>query len=129
MNDRQRTNLEDSSSSSHSYDTHNWFAILDSLCKNLKRISQNRFGVRRHPAPVDKRSGARCLNHSALDYSILGFTHVMRWPCWCTKLWQNVAQVLHNNRIKFPKDLFRCCSVNQHGRRDVTSKPKIGFQF
>ena len=32
----------------------------------------------------------------------LVFTHVMRRPCWCTKQWQNVAQVLHNNRIKFP---------------------------
>ena len=34
----------------------------------------------------------------------LVFTHVMRRSCWCTKQWQNVAQVLHNNRIKFPKD-------------------------
>ena len=32
----------------------------------------------------------------------LVFTHVMRRPCWCTKQWQNVAQVLRNNRIKFP---------------------------
>ena len=31
----------------------------------------------------------------------------MRRPCWCTKQWQNVAQVLHNNRIKVPKDFFR----------------------
>ena len=30
----------------------------------------------------------------------------MRRPCWCTKQWQNVAQVLHNNRIKLPKDFF-----------------------
>jgi len=36
----------------------------------------------------------------------LVFTHVMRRPCWCTKQCQNVAQVLHNNRIKFPKDFF-----------------------
>ena len=50
----------------------------------------------------------------------LVFTHVMRRPFWCTKQWQNVAQVLHNNRIKFPKDFFRYCSVHQHGRRDVT---------
>ena len=48
---------------------------------------------------------------------LLVFTHVMRRPCWCTKQWQNVAQVLHNNRIKFPKDYFRYCSVHQHGRR------------
>jgi len=32
----------------------------------------------------------------------LVFTHEMRRPCWCRKEWQNVAQVLHNNRIKFP---------------------------
>ena len=46
------------------------------------------------------------------------FTHVMTRPYWCTKQWQNVAQVLHNNRIEFPKELFPYCSV--HGRRDVT---------
>ena len=39
----------------------------------------------------------------------LVFTHVMRRPCWCTKHWQNVTQVLHNDRIKFPKDFFRYC--------------------
>ena len=44
--------------------------------------------------------------------------HVMRRPCRCTKQRQNVAQVLHNNRIKFPKDFFHYCSVHQHGRRD-----------
>ena len=30
----------------------------------------------------------------------------MRQPCWCTKQWQNVAQVLHNSRIKFQKTSF-----------------------
>ena len=50
----------------------------------------------------------------------LVFTHAMRRPCRCAKQWQNVAQVLHNYRIKFPKDCFRYCSVHQHGRRDVT---------
>jgi len=39
---------------------------------------------------------------------------------WCTKQWQNVAQVLRNDKIKFPKDFFRYCSVHQHGRRGVT---------
>ena len=33
----------------------------------------------------------------------LVFTHVMRRPRWCTKQWQNVAQVLQNYRIKFPR--------------------------
>ena len=61
----------------------------------------------------------------AKQYLFLVFTHVMRRPCWCTKQWQNVAQVLHNNRIKFPEDSFRYCSVHQHGRRDVTWKPRI----
>ena len=41
----------------------------------------------------------------------LVFPHVIRRPCWCTKQWQDVAQVLHCNRIKFPKDFFRYCSV------------------
>ena len=59
----------------------------------------------------------------------LVFTHVMRRPCWCTKQWQNVARVLHNNRIKFPKDFFRYCSVHQHGRRDVTWKPRIELKL
>ena len=36
----------------------------------------------------------------------------MRRPYWCTKKWQNVAQVLHNNRIKFPKEFFRNRSVH-----------------
>ena len=49
----------------------------------------------------------------------------MRLPCWCTKQWQNVAQVLHNNRIKFPKDFFHYCSAHQHGRCDITWKPRI----
>ena len=31
-----------------------------------------------------------------------------------------------DNRIKFPKDFFRYCSVHQHGRRDVTWKRRIG---
>ena len=37
----------------------------------------------------------------------------------CTKQRQNVAHVLHNNKIKLPIDFFRHCSVRQHGRRDV----------
>ena len=43
----------------------------------------------------------------------------------CIKQWQNVAQVLHNSGIKFSKELLRYCSVHQHGRRDVTWKPRI----
>ena len=55
----------------------------------------------------------------------LVFTHVIRRPYWWTKQWQNVAQVLHNNRIKFPRDFFHYCSLHQHGCRDVTWKPRI----
>ena len=57
---------------------------------------------------------------SCLWAAFLVFTHVMRRPCWCTKQWQNVAPVLHDNRIIFSKDFFRYCSAHQHGRRDVT---------
>ena len=32
-------------------------------------------------------------------------------------------QVLHNNRVKFPKDICLYCSVHQHGRCDVRCKP------
>ena len=67
-------------------------------------------------------------NYYSIDLSskpLLVFTQVMRRPCCCTKQWQNVAHVLHNNRIKFPNDFFPSCSVHQHGRRDVTWKPRI----
>ena len=36
----------------------------------------------------------------------LVFIDVMRRPCWCTKQWQNVAQVLRNNKIKSQKTFF-----------------------
>ena len=31
---------------------------------------------------------------------------MIRRPCWCIKQKQNVALVLHDNRVKFPKDFF-----------------------
>ena len=65
-----------------------------------------------------REKGGRGLR--SVERVFLVFTHLMRRPCWCTKQWQNVAKVLHKNRIKFPKDFFRFCSVHQHGRRDVT---------
>ena len=51
--------------------------------------------------------------------------HVMRPPCWCTKQKEKAPQVLHNNRVKFPKDISLHCSVKQHGHRDVTREPLI----
>ena len=33
-------------------------------------------------------------------------SHVMRRPCWWTKQQQIMARILHNNRVKFPKDFF-----------------------
>ena len=63
-------------------------------------------------------------------HQFLVFTPVIRRPCWCTKQWQNVAHVLHNNRIKVPKDFSHYCSVHWHGGRDITWKPRIGhFQI
>ena len=43
-------------------------------------------------------------DHELSSYSLFSLT----WsePCWCTKQWQNVTQILHNNRIKFSKDFF-----------------------
>ena len=35
------------------------------------------------------------------------------------------SQVLHNNRVKFPKDILLHCSVHQHGRHDVICKQSI----
>ena len=58
----------------------------------------------------------------------LVFTRVIRLPCWCTKQWLNVAQVLHNNGVKSSKEFFRYCSVHQHGRRDVKGKSRIAIQ-
>ena len=51
----------------------------------------------------------------------------MRWPCWCTEHWQIIAHVLHNNRIKFPKEFFHHCSVYQHGHCDVTWDQALVF--
>ena len=38
----------------------------------------------------------------------------------CIQKWQNVAQVLHINRIKFSKEYFRYCSIHQDCQGDVT---------
>jgi len=58
-----------------------------------------------------------CIN---TRWAILGFHLRDETATLCKKQWQNVAQVFRSNRIKFPKDFFRYCSVHQHGRRDVT---------
>ena len=53
---------------------------------------------------------------------------------------ENLPQVLHNNKVKFPKDILMHCSVHHHGRRDVrwflrtlsstkTSPQNIALQF
>ena len=52
--------------------------------------------------------------------AILGFHSRDETAILVSNQWQNVAQVLHNNRIKIPKDFFRYCSVQHLGRRDVT---------
>ena len=60
-----------------------------------------------------------------LSSLFLVFTHVMRRPRWCTKQWENVAQVLHNNIIKFPKDFFtivlytNMAAVMSHENREL----------
>ena len=41
-----------------------------------------------------------------MSWLSLACIHVIRRPCWCAKQKQNVARVLHNNRVKFPKDFF-----------------------
>ena len=58
---------------------------------------------------------------------ILGFHSCDDTAMLVYKQWQNVAQVLQNNRIKFPKDVFRYSSVHLHGCCDVTSKSRIEF--
>ena len=35
------------------------------------------------------------------------------------KTMANLAHVLHNHGVKFPKDFFLFCSVHQHGSDDV----------
>ena len=52
--------------------------------------------------------------------AILGFHSRDETAILVSNQRQNVAQVLHNNRIKIQKDFFRYCSVHHHGRRDVT---------
>ena len=46
------------------------------------------------------------------------------YPCEETamlvhKIMANLAHVLHNNSVKFPKDFFLFCSLHQHGGDDV----------
>ena len=62
-------------------------------------------------------------------YSWFSLTWWDGHACWCKKQWQNFTQVLHNNRIKFPKDFFRYCSVHQHGHHDVTWKLRINLAW
>ena len=38
---------------------------------------------------------------------------------------ENVAQVLDNNLVEFPKDLLRHYSFHQHGRRDARCNPFV----
>ena len=64
---------------------------------------------------------------SAETLQFLGCTHVMRRTCWCTKQWQNVAQVLHNNRTKFPKDFFH--HVLYTNMAAVTSDANQEYEF
>ena len=47
---------------------------------------------------------------------------MIRRLSWCTEQWQNVAQILNNNRIRFHKDFFPYCCVHQHGCRDFMRK-------
>ena len=46
---------------------------------------------------------------------------------WCTKQWQNVAQVLRNNRIKVPKDFFSLlfCAPIWPPLRHIKTKNKV----
>ena len=98
----------------------NYFHNIIALWSDIWNVSYIELRIW-NQVSYDHRSYERNLSNCVF----LVFTHVMKRPCWCTKQWQNVAQVLYNNRIKLPKDFFRYCSVHQHGRRDVTWKPRI----
>ena len=106
----------------------NWTFFIICSChpRNCKTGHFTSWKERGRPYEMSKNEKCTC---KACKTIFLVFTHVMRQPCWCTKQWQNVAQVLHNNRIKFPKDFFRYCSVHQCGRRDVTWKPRNICKF
>ena len=54
----------------------------------------------------------------------LVFIHVMRRSCWCTKQ-KRFHKFLHNNSVKFPKDISLHGFVHQHGCRDTRCKPPI----
>ena len=62
-----------------------------------------------------------------LRFLILGFHSRDDTAMLVYNQWQNVAQVLQSNRIKFPKYFFRYSSVHLHGCCDVTSKSRIEF--
>ena len=42
---------------------------------------------------------------------------------------ENGPQVLHDNRVKFPKDTLLHCSVHKHGRRDVRATKSGNFSM
>ena len=74
------------------------------------------------PSRYTHETVAECV--STFWHQFLVFSHVTRRPCWYTKQWQKIAQVLHNNSIKFPKYFLHICSVHQHGFRDIMWKPR-----
>ena len=57
--------------------------------------------------------------------SIDGFQSRDKMAMLVHKTMANLAHVLHNNRVKFPKLFFLFCSVLQHGGNDVRWKPLI----
>ena len=59
------------------------------------------------------------------SHCIDGFQSREKMVMLVHKTMTNLAHVLHNNRVKFPKLFFLFCSVHQHGGNDVRWKPHI----
>ena len=81
------------------------FSAVTSRCRRFKDYVKN----------CTKKDAARVVRLffriRIVTVIFLPFTYVMRRPCWCKKQWQNVAHVLHNIKIKFPKYFFRYFSA------------------
>ena len=58
-----------------------------------------------------------------------GFQSCEKMAMLVHKTMANLAHVLHNNRVKFPKLFVLFCSVHQHGGNDVRWKPPILLYF
>ena len=72
----------------------------------------------------DKRNRGYCKSNQHW-FLVRAKTRLLREKPLRTEKNKFMGHVLHNNRVKFPKDFFLFCSVHQHGGDDVKWIPPI----